>query len=178
MLHKLGVEVTLVGRSPRKDPQFGLVRSSAELVAIAREANYLVLAAPLTDTTRGIVDSTVLRALGSAGYLVNVGRGPLVVESDLVAALQAGELGGAALDVFDIEPLPPKSPLWSMPNVLVSPHMSGNYAGFEEDLVRVFMDNLELWMEGKPLNNVVDPSLGYVPTFESSRSTSCDLPAT
>ena len=118
---------------------------------------------PLTPATTGLVDAEVLDALGPRGFLVNVGRGATIDETELVGALQAGSIAGAALDVFEVEPLPADSPLWSMPNVLVSPHMSGDYVGFEVEMVKVFTDNLERWRQGEPLHNVVDPALGYVP---------------
>ena len=82
---------------------------------------------------------------------------------DLVDAVTTGTIAGAALDVFEIEPLPVGSPLWSMPNVLVSPHMSGDYVGFAIDMMNVFTDNLDRWLCDKPLHNVVDPVVGYVP---------------
>jgi phosphoglycerate dehydrogenase-like enzyme len=96
--------------------------------------------------------------------LVNVGRGELVVEADLVRALQAGRIAGAALDVFEKEPLPSDSPLWTMPQVLVSPHMSADTVGWREDLAALFVDNLGRWCRGEPLLNVVDKQLGYVPS--------------
>ncbi|WP_101952119.1 D-2-hydroxyacid dehydrogenase [Mycobacterium sp. 3519A] len=149
-LARLDVHVTLVGRN-------------ADLVAVAADVDVLVLAVPLTPATTALVGAEVLDALGPRGFLVNVGRGPTVVESDLVDALRAGALAGAALDVFEVEPLPADSPLWSMPNVFVSPHMSGDYVGFEIDLMEVFTDNLRRWLRGEPLHNVVDTAVGYVP---------------
>nr|WP_255496884.1 MULTISPECIES: D-2-hydroxyacid dehydrogenase [unclassified Mycolicibacterium] len=150
-LQRLDVDVTLVGRD-------------SDLVAVAAEVDLLVLAAPLTPATTALVGAEVLRALGARGFLVNVGRGPTVVEADLVEALTSGTIAGAALDVFEVEPLPVDSPLWSMPNVLVSPHMSGDYIGFEIDMMAVFTDNLARWRRGEQLHNVVDPALGYVPS--------------
>lgn len=158
----LDVDVTMVGRTRRTDERFGAVRASDELVAVAAEVDLLVLAAPLTPATTGLVGAEVLGALGPRGFLVNVGRGPTVVESDLVEALRTGTIAGAALDVFEVEPLPADSALWSMPNVLVSPHVSGDYLGFEVDLMAVFVDNLARWRRGEPLHNVVDPAVGYV----------------
>ncbi|WP_163748872.1 D-2-hydroxyacid dehydrogenase [Mycolicibacterium helvum] len=163
-LMRLDVNVTLVGRTASADPAFGAVRASTELVSVAGEVDLLVLAAPLTAATTAMVGAAVLDALGPRGFLVNVGRGPTVVESDLVDALRGGVIAGAALDVFEVEPLPAESPLWSMPNVLVSPHISGDYAGFEADMMRVFTDNLARWLRGEPLHNVVDPAVGYVPS--------------
>jgi phosphoglycerate dehydrogenase-like enzyme len=162
-LARLDVHVTLVGRRPGEDPDFGTIRTSAELAAVAADVELLVLAVPLTPATRGFVDAEVLAALGPAGFVVNVGRGPSIVETDLTAALRAGTIAGAALDVFEVEPLPAGSPLWSMPNVLVSPHMSGDYVGFEVDMMTVFTDNLARWLDRQPLHNLVDPALGYVP---------------
>ena len=162
-LARLDVQVTLVGRRSGEDPEFGTVRSSKDLVAVAAEVDLLVLAVPLTPETTALVDAEVLRALGDRGLVVNVGRGPTIVESDLVDAVRDATIAGAALDVFDVEPLPADSPLWTMPNVLVSPHMSGDYHGFEVDMMGVFTDNLERWRAGDPLRNVVDPAVGYVP---------------
>ena len=162
-LARLDVHVTLVGRSPGEDPDFGAIRSSDDLVAVAAAVDVLVLAVPLTPSTTALVGAEVLGALGPRGFVANVGRGPTIVESDLVDALRTGTIAGAALDVFEAEPLPPGSPLWSMENVLVSPHMSGDYVGFERDMMTVFTDNLARWRNEEPLNNIVDPALGYVP---------------
>ena len=162
-LARLDVGVTLVGRTAGDDPDFGTIRSSDDLVAVAADVDLLVLAVPLTSATTALVDAEVLGALGQSGFVVNVGRGPTVVESDLIEALRTGRIAGAALDVFEVEPLAAGSPLWSMPNVLVSPHMSGDYVGFEIDMMTVFTDNLERWRRGEPLNNVIDQAFGYVP---------------
>ena len=161
-LARLDVDVTLVGRTPGQDPRFGAVRGSDELTAVATEVDVLVAAVPLTPATTALIDADVLAALGPNGFIVNVGRGPTVVEDALIDALRAGMIAGAALDVFDVEPLPADSPLWSMPNVLVSPHMSGDYVGFEVDMIGVFTDNLGRWLRGEHLHNIVDPALGYV----------------
>jgi phosphoglycerate dehydrogenase-like enzyme len=162
-LARLDVHVTLVGRTSDLDPEFGTIRCSDELVAVAADVDVLVLAVPLTPATTALVGAHVLSALGPRGFVVNIGRGPTVVESDLIDALRAGTIAGAALDVFEEEPLPARSPLWSMPNVLVSPHMSGDYVGFEIDMMTVFTDNLRRWRRDEPLRNVVDPAVGYVP---------------
>jgi phosphoglycerate dehydrogenase-like enzyme len=164
LLSALGARVVLVGRREATDPELGRIAPSSRLAEIAGQSDALVLAAPLTSLTRGMVDRTTLTALGPDGYLVNVGRGALIVESDLVAALSAGELGGAALDVFEHEPLSPSSPLWAMPNVVISPHMSGDFDGYEHALVRDFVANLLRWTAGMELDNIVDLDLGYVPS--------------
>lgn len=159
-LSALGVTVELVGRTGGLS---GGGRGTDRLAEVARDADILVLALPLTAETTGLVDAAVLEALGPDGFLVNVGRGRSVVESDLAAALRSGAIAGAALDVFEVEPLPASSPLWTLPGVLVSPHMSGDYRGFEADMMRIFGDNLHRWLAGRPLRNVVDLDRGYVP---------------
>lgn len=150
-LTRLDVDVTLIGR-----------RESGDLAAVAADVDILVAAVPLTPATTGLIDARVLAALGPGGFVANVGRGPTVVEDALIEALRAGTIAGAALDVFEVEPLPAESPLWSMPNVLVSPHMSGDYAGFEVDMMGVFVDNLRRWLRGETLHNIVDADVGYV----------------
>ena len=97
---------------------------------------------------------------------VNVGRGQLVVEDALVAALKKRWIAGAALDVFDREPLTPDSPLWDVPGLIVSPHMSGDTVGWRDRLGEQFVELFELWVAGKPLPNVVDKKRGYVPMHD------------
>jgi len=165
MLRAAGMSVAGVGRHPREDdPDFGDVHSSSDLARHLPEADYVVAVAPLTEQTKGMFDAEAFAAMKPGARFVNVGRGELVVTSDLVGALRDGPLGGAALDVFDTEPLPPESPLWTMENVLISPHMSGDFVGWRNTLVEVFADNFRRWRAGEPLRNVVDKQLGYVPS--------------
>ncbi|AUI61424.1 D-2-hydroxyacid dehydrogenase [Amycolatopsis sp. BJA-103] len=164
-LRAAGMSVAGVGRRPREDdPDFGDVFSSSDLARHLPEADYVVAVAPLTEQTKGMFDAEAFAAMKPGARFVNVGRGELVVTSDLVGALRDGPLGGAALDVFDTEPLPAESPLWSMENVLISPHMSGDFVGWRTTLVEVFADNFRRWRAGEPLRNVVDKQLGYVPS--------------
>jgi phosphoglycerate dehydrogenase-like enzyme len=109
-----------------------------------------------------MIDAAALQRMRPSARLVNVGRGGLVAEDDLVEALRAGRIAGAALDVFEDEPLKESSPLWEMPGVIVSPHMSGDVIGWRDELVRLFADNLGRYVSGRPLRNVVDKRLGYV----------------
>lgn len=163
LLRAAGLRVRGSGRTARTgDPDFGAVSASTDLVALLPETDYLVLAAPLTDETRGLIGAAELGALRATARLVNVGRGELVDEAALVDALRKGALAGAALDVFEREPLPPPSPLWDLPGVIVSPHMSADAAGWRESLADLFLDNLRRWCAGRPLRNVVDKSVGYV----------------
>jgi phosphoglycerate dehydrogenase-like enzyme len=164
-LTAFGMHVSGAGRTAMTgDPDLGDVAGPDELPAALGAADYVVLAAPLTDATRGMIDATALAAMRPRARLVNVARGELVVEADLVAALRAGTIAGAALDVFDDEPLPASSPLWDMPDVIVSPHMSGDLIGWRDQLVALFVDNLRRFTAGEPLRNAVDLSLGYVPS--------------
>src|SRR5262249_54888044 len=127
-----------------------------ELDALLPEADDLVLALPLTDTTRGLIDARRLALMRPGARLVNVGRGALVVEDALLAALCGGHLGAAALDVFEHEPLPPDPPCWALDNVLVSPHMAGDLVGWRARVVDRFAANLRRWVAGEPLADVVE----------------------
>ncbi|MFJ8917347.1 D-2-hydroxyacid dehydrogenase [Amycolatopsis sp. NPDC102389] len=165
MLRAAGMSVAGVGRRPREgDPDFGDVYASSDLARHLPGADYVVAVAPLTEQTKGMFDAEAFAAMKPGARFVNVGRGELVVTSDLIGALRDGSLGGAALDVFDTEPLPSDSPLWTMENVLISPHMSGDFVGWRNTLVEVFADNFRRWRAGEPLRNVVDKQLGYVPS--------------
>lgn len=169
LLAAVGMEVRGAGRRARTgDPDFGEVVESARLAEHAGWADHLVIAAPLTDQTRGLVGSDVLRAMKPGAHLVNIGRGPIVDEDALLQALNEGRLGAASLDVFCTEPLPEEHPLWSAPGVVVSAHMSGDVVGWRDTLAAQFVDNAERWLDDRPLVNVVDKRLGYVPADAGS----------
>ncbi|HXV94479.1 MAG TPA: D-2-hydroxyacid dehydrogenase [Pseudonocardia sp.] len=157
LLGAVGMRVELVGRRAT-----GGAHGFEALPDLLPRADHLVLAAPLTDATRGMLDAAALARMRPTARVINVGRGGLVVEDDLVEALRAGRIAGAALDVFAVEPLPRSSPLWGMPNVIVSPHMSGDAVGWREALVELFAANLDRYRAGEPLHNTVDKELGYV----------------
>ncbi|MFH5212229.1 D-2-hydroxyacid dehydrogenase [Antrihabitans sp. NCIMB 15449] len=162
LLRAVGMRVAGSGRvGSDNDPDFGVVHASQELKTVVGEFDYVVLLAPLTDATRGMVDAGVLAAMKPTARLVNVGRGELVVTDDLVAALQARELAGAALDVFDTEPLPADHPLWQLDSVLITPHMSGDAVGWRDRLAELFVSNFERYAADHTLVNVVDKSRGY-----------------
>lgn len=164
LLRAVGMRVVSVGRRARSDdPVLGVVRSAGTLDDLLPDADVVVLAAPLTEQTRGMVGARRLRAMKPTARLVNVGRGPLVVENDLLDALRSGQIAGAAIDVFDTEPLPPDHELWRTPGMIVSPHMSGDFVGWLDALADLFVANYRRWRAGDPLLNVVDKNLGYVP---------------
>jgi len=128
------------------------------LADVAREADYLILTLPLTPASRGLIGRAVLAALPSRAWLINVSRGQLVDEASLIEALQTGRLAGAILDVAGQEPLGPESPLWTAPNVTITPHVSGATLEYLDDLV---VENVRRYIVGEPLLNRVDPSRGY-----------------
>ncbi|MET4060141.1 phosphoglycerate dehydrogenase-like enzyme [Arthrobacter sp. UYP6] len=163
LLRAVGLEVRGVGRTPREqDPNFGTVVASTELAAHAGWADHVVLAAPLTEQTRDLVDDVVLAAMQPSAHLINVGRGALVDEDALLQALRRGQLAAASLDVFREEPLPVSHPFWGLENVHLSAHMCGDVVGWRDALARQFQDNLERWTAGADLANVVDKQRGYV----------------
>lgn len=163
VLRAVGMEVTGAGRTARRgDPDFGEVVPSGDLAAHVGRADHVVVVAPLTEQTRGLVDADVIAAMKPGSHLVNVGRGPIVDEEALLEALRSGHLAAASLDVFVTEPLPADSPLWSTPGVTVSPHMSGDALGWRETLAGQFSDNAARWLDGEPLVNVVDKEQGFV----------------
>lgn len=127
-----------------------------DLASVLPRTDWLVLACPLTERTRGLVDAAALARLPPGAHLVNVARGEVVVQDDLIAALRNGVLAGAYLDVFEHEPLDRESPLWSLDNVLVTPHSAGHSDGNEERVAALFLDNLARWCRGARLVNRVD----------------------
>jgi phosphoglycerate dehydrogenase-like enzyme len=150
--------------SRRRDDVFRVVYGADELLDAIAWADYVVDALPGTPDTLHLFDEKAFGAMRPAARFVNVGRGSTVDEPALVRALREGRIGGAALDVFEVEPLPEESPLWGMPNVIVSPHMAGDFAGWREALVELFVENLQRYLTGRPLKNVVDKERGYVPS--------------
>lgn len=128
---------------------------------MAEQVDILILTAPLTDQTCGMIDRTIFERMRPGALFVNVARGPLVVENDLVAALRSGHLAGAAMDVTAREPLPADSPLWELENVIITPHVGGQSARRIDDMTDFFCDNLRRYQAGAPLRNLVDKRLGF-----------------
>lgn len=125
------------------------------------QCDFLVLAAPLTPQTEGMMGERELRLMKPSAFLINVARGQLVDEAALVRALEEGWIAGATIDVFSQEPLPPESPLWNLPNTFISPHVSGASDRARDRMVAVFCDNLKRYLAGEPLINLVDKEAGY-----------------
>ena len=163
LLSAVGMQVRGAGRRElRDDPDLGTVVSSAKLPEHIGWADHVINATPLTAQTRGLFDAAVFDAMAPGAHFINIGRGESVVEADLVAALEHGDLGGATLDVFVTEPLPPDSELWDCPGLVISAHLSGDVVGWRDTLARQFVDNALRWLDGDELDNVVDKELGYV----------------
>jgi phosphoglycerate dehydrogenase-like enzyme len=161
MLSPFGCEVTVVRRRATAMEGASRIVGPGDLDDVLRGANALVLALALTPDTERLVDRRRLELLAGDAWLVNVARGRHVVTDDLVAVLDAGVIGGAGLDVTDPEPLPDGHPLWTMPNVLLTPHVGNTPAMAEPLLSARITDNLRRWVAGEPLLGGVDPALGY-----------------
>ncbi|MED5249148.1 MAG: D-2-hydroxyacid dehydrogenase, partial [Pseudomonadota bacterium] len=162
MLKRMDFVVSGVGRSARgADPDFGDIHGVSDLNSCLPQADYVVLITPLTPETRDLFGTEQFCAMKSSARFINLGRGELVDESALLEALQGGQIAGAGLDVFCTEPLPTESPFWDLDNVIVSPHMSGDYQGHQEAMAEVFLENFERFRDGRELLNQIDKSLGF-----------------
>lgn len=156
LLRAVGMEVRGAGRAARSgDTDFGEVVASADLAAQVGWADHVVVAAPLTEQTRGLVGTDVLAAMKPTAHLVNIGRGEIVDEQALREALRDGGIAAASLDVFATEPLPADSPLWSAPNLLITPHVGGASSAMWPRAHRVVREQLERFAAGEPLANVM-----------------------
>jgi len=131
------------------------------LRSVVAQCDYIVVTLPLTARTRHLFDESIFQAMKPSAYVINVGRGGVIDERALIRALQRGWIAGAGLDVFETEPLPDDSPLWTMRNVILTPHVSGMTPHYEERAVDLFVVNLRRYLAGGPLINVVDWQEGY-----------------
>lgn len=157
-LKALGITTALVGRRPRTG-----IHGPDDLDRLMARADWVIAAAPLTADTHGMFDARRFGMMQPSARFINIGRGQLVVEEALVEAVSKRWIAGAALDVFDTEPLPPDSPLWQVPGLIVSPHMSGDTIGWRDELGTQFVELFDRWEAGRSLTNVVDKQRGYVP---------------
>lgn len=154
----LGYRVNGWARSSHRLPGVDCYHGRDQLAACLAPCDYVVCILPETRETRDIIDARTLGMMKRGAYFINVGRGGLVVEEDLLAALESGQLSGAALDVFRTEPLPAGSPLWSHPKVVVTPHAAGVA---QQGSLPHIAENYRRLRDGRPLINIVDPSRGY-----------------
>ena len=151
----LGLHVIGVRRTVAASADVDELHAPGKIAALLPRADWLVLACPLTAETRGLVDGAFLAQLPRGARVINICRGEVVDEPALIAALQSGQLGGAFLDVFATEPLPADSPLWDLPNVVVTPHNAAASTGNDARINALFLDNLKRWREQRPLVNEV-----------------------
>jgi phosphoglycerate dehydrogenase-like enzyme len=145
----------------RADPLVDRIYGPESRCEMLAQCDYVVIAAPLTAETRGMIGAAEFAAMKREAVLVNVGRGPVADEAELIRALSEGRIQGAALDVFDQEPLPPGHPFYGLENVLLSPHSADHTPDWLERAMRFFLDQFERFRKGEPLANVVDKKLGY-----------------
>jgi phosphoglycerate dehydrogenase-like enzyme len=161
MLAPLAPRIVAVNRSGQPMPRADRTVTIDDLVEVAADADFLVLAPALTPQTRGMMDREVFAAMRENAWVVNVGRGPLIVTDDLVAALEAGSIAGAALDVTDPEPLPAGHPLWKLPNAVVTPHVANTWDMALPELRALVRRNVARFAEGEALEGLVDAAAGY-----------------
>ncbi|MEM8758722.1 MAG: D-2-hydroxyacid dehydrogenase [Pseudomonadota bacterium] len=157
----MGMRVLGVRARPAPTDHVDEVHGMDALPDLWPRADAVAVCVPLLDTTRGLVGPEVFAALPDGAILADVSRGGVVDQAALIAALEGGRLDGAALDVFETEPLPQDSPLWALERVMITPHCSSVYDGWEARSVEMFLDNLGRWRRGEALANVVDPVRGY-----------------
>jgi glyoxylate/hydroxypyruvate reductase len=163
LLSTAGVEICGAGRPGyRYDiPGVASYVPSDQLRKVLPDVDALILACPLTTQTRGLIGAGELDLMRPGAVVVNISRGAVIDEDAMISALHSGRLGGAFLDVFAAEPLPAGSPLWDLPNVVISPHSASTVAGENELITDLFCDNLRRWLSGRPLRNVYDRAAGY-----------------
>jgi phosphoglycerate dehydrogenase-like enzyme len=148
-------------RTPTPIPGVDRVLPPDGLPQVMRESDAVVVALPLTPQTRGLIGERELQMMKPTAWFINVGRGPIVHETALIQALRARRIAGAALDVFEHEPLRSDSPLYELDNVILTPHVSGASPRYMDRAVPLFCENLARYLRGAPLQNLVDPERGY-----------------
>ena len=160
----LGMRVLAARRRPELsagDPAVDAVYATSDLGPMLAQCDYVAAAAPLTPDTRGLIGRCEIASMKRSAVIMNVGRGPVIDEEALIEALRQGRIAGAALDVFNVEPLPPEHPFWRMENVLLSPHSADHVPGWLDAGVNLFLDNLERFRRNDTLRNIVDKQAGY-----------------
>jgi phosphoglycerate dehydrogenase-like enzyme len=161
----MGMRVLAVKRSGpllyNMDPLVSRIYKPDALEEMLPQCDYVVVSAPLTPETRGMIGDAAFEAMKPEAVVINVGRGPVIDEPAMVRALSKGRIKGAALDVFDNEPLPEGHPFYSLPNVLLSPHCADHTPDWMDRAMQFFIDQFERFRKGEPLMNIVDKARGY-----------------
>lgn len=159
-----GCRIVALRRKPGNsagDPLLDRAYASSQIDEMLAGCDFVVAAAPLTPSTRGLIGSAQIAALKSSAVVINIGRGPVIDEPSLIAALETNRIRGAALDVFETEPLPAGHPFYKLRNVLLSPHSADHTPGWQDRAFQFFIDNFARFAKGEPLENVVDKHAGY-----------------
>jgi phosphoglycerate dehydrogenase-like enzyme len=157
-----GMTTLATKKTPTTSPPFvDELLPHTELKTLLNRSDFVVISAPLTPETRGMIGEAELQAMKKTAYLINIGRGKIIQQTALIQALKEKEIAGAGLDVFEVEPLPPESELWGMENVIITPHVAWETVHWWKRTVSVFCDNLQRYLEQKPLINLVDKKAGY-----------------
>jgi phosphoglycerate dehydrogenase-like enzyme len=157
----LGVRRSIPERVTGEDPDVDEMHPVASLKEVLAQSDYVVLALPLTEESRQMIGEAELSAMKPTAVVINIARGAVIDQAALTRALKEGVIGGAALDVTDPEPLPQDHELWSAPNLMITPHISGGTPRYMDRAIDIFCDNLRRYVQGEPLRNVVDPGRGY-----------------
>lgn len=157
----LGMRVIGTQRTPKASEHVEAVYPPEETDKVVAEADYLIIVLPLTDATRGMMDSALLAKMKPDAVLINLARGGVVDETALLEALRGGKIQGAAMDVFAEEPLPADNPLWDAPNLLITPHMAAVSDKYIPMVTEILIDNLHRLDSGEPLRNEIDRDRGY-----------------
>ena len=157
-----GAHVCAVSRSCKNKPDFvDRLEASDKLDQLLGDADFVVITLPHTEETHHLFDKKKFALMKSNAIIINIGRGGITHENDLIEALKAGEIAGAGLDVFETEPLPKESPLWDMEQVIITPHHSGLSHKYMDRAIDLLIENLHAYVKGKALPNLVDKQLGY-----------------
>lgn len=157
----LGMKVLSYATSQKSSPHVDEWYTEGQLTDIVKKSDFVVNCLPLTDKTHHLFDRTIFSAMKPTAYFINIGRGPSVVEQDLIEALQQQTIAGAGLDVFEQEPLPSRSPLWKMENVIITPHYAGLTPRYADRVIDIFCENLRAFMQNKTMPTAVDKEKGY-----------------
>ena len=160
---KTGFGMTVLGmtRTPREIPHVDRVFGRSALLGVLPEADFVVLCLPNTRQTRHVIDAAALDAMRTTAVLINVSRGALVDEEALIAAMRAGRIAGAGLDVTAVDPIPPESPLWDLPNTIITPHVATESVKMSDAVVDFWCENVRRFAEDQALLGVVDRRAGY-----------------
>ncbi len=162
-LHAFGLHVIAVDVQAKTPPE-GVARvvHPDHMLDVLPEADIVLVALPLTKSTEGVINAQCFNRMKKTALLINIARGPIVNEPDLITALQTGQIAGAGLDVFETEPLPTNNPLWDMPNVSFTPHIASQCDEGNHNIKQIFIDNLRRYANGETLMNIIDKEKGYL----------------